>query len=179
MTLQQLILVMCAYLIVLVIIIYFTRPTLSRIAGALAGGAAGGCLLLILFILGRVYGLWWASLPSKPGMLLLFYISTAISLAPIYLVTWRVSRRFGYPGLTVFLGVVALIGPLRDYLIAAQYPEWMVFTSGFAPIFAVSVAYVGIIVLGHAVMRFVGGSSQKDRLVQRPWNNVTKRTHST
>ena len=167
MTLQQLILIMCAYLIILIVVIYFTRPTLSRIGGALIGGVVGGCLLLILFILGRVYGFWRASLPSKPSMLMLLYISAAISLAPIYLGTWRVARRFGYSGLTVFLGVVAIIAPPRDYLIASKYPEWMVFTSGVAPIFADAAAYVGIIMLGHAVMRFVAGPSHKDRLAQR------------
>jgi hypothetical protein len=167
MTLQQLILIICAYLIILMAVIYFTRPRLSRIGGALIGGAVGSFLLLILFILGRVYGFWRASLPSKPSMLLLFYISTAISLAPIYLCTWRVSRRFGYRGLTVFLVAVGLIAPPRDYLIASKYPEWMVFTSGVAPILADAAAYVGIIMLGHAVMRFVAGPSHNDRLSPR------------
>jgi hypothetical protein len=166
MTLLQLILIMCAYLIVLGVVIYFTRPTLRRIGGALIGGAAGACLLLILFMLGRVYGFWRATLPSKPAKLMLFYISAVISLAPIYLCTWRASRRFGYRGLMVFLAVVALIGPPRDYLIASKYPGWMVFTSGVTPIFADAAAYVGIIVLGHAVMRFVAGPSHKDQLAQ-------------
>ncbi len=164
MTLQQLILIICAYSIIMIVVIYFTRPTLSRTGGALAGGAVGGCLLLILFILGSVYGFWRTSLTSKPGMLILFFISIVISLAPIYLCTWRVSRRFGYRGLVIFLGVVALIAPFRDYLIASKYPQWMAFKSGVVPIFADATTYVVIIVLGHAVMHFVAGPSHKDRL---------------
>lgn len=168
MTLQQLIVIMCAYLSVLVVVIFFTRPTLRRIGGALAGGAAGGCLLLIVFVLGDVCGLWRGSLPSGPGLLVLFYITTAISCTPIYLCTWRVARRFGRRGMTVFLGGVALIGPPRDYLIAAKYPEWMVFTPGVAPILADAAAYIGIVVLGHVVMRLVAGPAGRDRLAKRP-----------
>jgi len=167
MTLQQLIVIICAYLAELVVVIYFTRPTLRRIGGAMAGGAVGGCLLLIAFILGDVFGLWRASLPSKAGVLILFYISAAISCAPIYLVSWRVTRRFGRRGFTVFLVAVALIGPPRDYLIASKYPEWIVFTPGVTPIFADAAAYVGIMVLGHAVMRLVAGPAHQDRLAQR------------
>lgn len=166
MTSQQLIVIMCAYLIVLIAVIYFTRPTLSRIGGALVGGAAGAGLLLILFILGRVYCLWRASLPSTPAMWMLFYVSAAISLVPIYLCTWRVSRRFGYRGLIVFLAVVAIIGPPRDYLIASKYPGWMVFTPGVTPIVADAAAYMGVIVLGHAVMGFIAGPSHGDQLAQ-------------
>jgi hypothetical protein len=168
MTLQQLIVIMCTYLTVLVVVIYFTRPTLSRIGGALAGGAGGGCLLLMVFVLGDVCGLWRASLPSRPRMLMLFYISTVISCTPIYLGTWRIARRFGRRGLTVFLGVMALIAPPRDYLIAARYPGWVVFTPGIAPILADAAAYVGIMVLGHALMRLVAGPSHKDQLAKRP-----------
>ena len=164
MTSQQLIVILCAYLSVLVVVIYFTRPSLRRIGGALAGGAAGGCLLLIVFVLGDVYGLWRGTLPSRPGLLMLFYISTAISCAPIYLCTWRVVRHFGRRGLTVFLCGMALIGPPRDYLIAAKYPEWILFTPGVAPILADAAAYVGVMVLGHAVMRLIAGPAQEDRI---------------
>ena len=166
MSLQQLIVIMCAYLFVLIVVIYFTRPTLRRIAGVLAGGAAGGGLFLIVFVLGDVCGFWQGSLPSRPGYLTLFYISTTISYAPVYLCTWRVARRYGRRGLTVFLGGVALIAPPRDYLIAAKYPEWIVFTPGIAPILADAAAYVGVVVLGHEVMRLVAGAARGDRLAQ-------------
>ena len=166
MSLLQLILIMCAYLFVLMVVIYFTKPTLSRIGGALAGGAAGSCLALIVFVLGDVCGFWRGSLPSRTGLLMLFYV-TAISFAPIYLCTWRFARRFGRHGLIMFVGGVALIGPPRDYLFAAKYPEWLVFAPGVAPILTDAAAYVGIVVLGHAVMRLVAGPQREDRLAKR------------
>ena len=53
---------------------------MSRIGGALTGGAAGGCLFLIAFLFWSCFGFWRLSFPSKPGVLILLYICTAISL---------------------------------------------------------------------------------------------------
>jgi hypothetical protein len=66
--------------------------------------------------------------------------------------------------LAVFTGVVAIIGPPRDYLYAARYPAWMVFAPGVGPIIADGLAYLGIVLIGHAVMRLVAGPSSDDRL---------------
>jgi hypothetical protein len=55
--------------------------------------------------------------------LMLFYVGLAISLTPIYPVTWRLARRFGWRGLAVFIGIVTVIGPPRDYLYADDVPE--------------------------------------------------------
>jgi hypothetical protein len=117
-------------------------------------------------------GWWWISFASTPYFLLLLYLGLAISCSPIYLITWRVARRFGRRGLVVFVGAAAVIGPPRDYLFAAKYPEWMVFAPGIAPILADSVAYVGIVALGHAVMRLVAGPAREDQLALRPTNTA-------
>ena len=109
-------------------------------------------------------GLWRVPISWTPLFLTLFYLGLAISVTPIYLVTWRVARRFGWRGLAVCLGVVAIIGPPRDYLYAAKFPEWMVFAPGVAPIIADALAYIGIVAIGHAVMRLVAGPSREDRL---------------
>jgi hypothetical protein len=69
----------------------------------------------------------------------------------------------------VCLGVVTIIGLPRDYLIAATFPEWMVFAPGVAPIFADAAAYVGIVALGHGVMTLVAGPGREDQLARRPW----------
>jgi hypothetical protein len=77
-----------------------------------------------------------------------------------------VARRFGWRGLAVFLGVVAVIGPPRDYLIVATFPEWMVFAPGVAPLLADAAIYVGMVALGHGVMRLIAGPSKDDRLAR-------------
>ena len=164
MTTRQLIFVTCAYMVALVFVIYFTRATLRRVVGALAGGAAIGFLGMGAIVLGNTLGVWRVPIFWTPYFLSLFYLGLSISVTPIYLVTWRVARRFGWRGLAVCLVIVAIIGPPRDYLYAAKYPEWMVFAQGIAPILADAATYVGIVAIGHAVMRLVAGPARGDPL---------------
>ena len=168
MTTQQIILWSCAYLVELCAVVYFTRPTARRVVGALVGGAAAGLLGLGAIALCKALGWWQIPFASTPYFLPLFYLGLSISLTPIYLVTWRVARRFGWRGLAVFVSVVAIIGPPRDYLIAATFPKWMVFAPGVGPILADGATYVGIVVLGHTVMRLIAGPAGKDQLARQP-----------
>jgi hypothetical protein len=168
MTTRQLLVVICAYLVELVAVVYFTRPTSRRVAGASAGGAVVGCFGLVAIVLGNALGLWRVPIFWTPYFLTLFYLGFVVSAAPIYLVTWRLARRFGWRGLAVFTSIVTIIGPPRDYLFAATFPAWMVFAPGVAPIFADAVAYIGIVLIGHAVMRLVAGPSREDSLARRP-----------
>ena len=167
MTRQHIILWSCAYLVELVAVVYFTRATARRVMGALVGGAAAGLLGLGAIALCEALGWWQIPFASTPYFLPLFYLGLSISLTPIYLVTWRLARRFGWRGLAVFICAVAIIGPPRDYLIAATFPKWMVFAPGVAPIVADAATYVGIVALGHAVMRLIAGPASKDQLAAR------------
>jgi len=153
-----------AYLVELVVVIYFTRATSQRVIGAFAGGAAVGCFGLAAIVVGNALELWRVPIARTPYFVALFYLGLVISVTPIYLVTWRLARRFGWRGLAVFIGAVAIIGPPRDYLFAVTFPAWMVFAPGIAPIIADAVTYVGIVVIGHAVMRSIAGPSREDRL---------------
>lgn len=168
MTKLQVILWASAYFVELVIVIYFTRATARRVIAAAAGGAAAGLWGLGAIALCESLGWWWVSYASTRYFLALFYVGLSISLTPIYLVTWRLARRFGWRGLAVFLGIVTIIGPPRDYFIAATFPKWMVFAPGIAPILADGAAYAGMVVIGHAVMRLVAGPARADRLARQP-----------
>jgi hypothetical protein len=154
------------YLVALVIVIYFTRATAQRVIGALAGGAVVGLMALGSITLGEKLGWWKIPFASTPYFVFILYLGFAITCSPIYIVTWRVARRFGWRGLAVFVAIVAIVGPPRDYLYAATFPEWMVFSPGIAPILADSVTYIGIVVVGHAVMWLVAGPSRGDRLAR-------------
>ncbi|MEP6818498.1 MAG: hypothetical protein ABJA18_03120 [bacterium] len=167
MTTQQIILMSGAYLIALCIVIYFTRATTRRILGALVGGTVVSLLALKIVALCEALGWWHIPFLATPSFLPLFFLGLAISCAPIYLVTWRVARRFGWRGLAVCVGIVAVIGPPRDYAYAATFPKWMVFGPGVAPILADSAAYIMIVVVGHAVMRLVAGPAREDRLARK------------
>lgn len=170
MTTPELIVVICAYLVELFAVVYFTRPTSRRVVGALAGGAVVGCFGIGAIVLGNALGLWRVPISWTPSFLSLFYLAFVISASPIYLITWRLARRSGWRGLAIFIGIVAIIGPPRDYLFAATFPSWMVFALGLVPIIADAVTYVGIVAIGHAVMRLIAGPSGEDRLARRPWS---------
>jgi hypothetical protein len=164
MTTQPLILMTCGYALALVVAAWLTRATLRRIVGAMAGGMAAGLMCMAMIVLGATLRWWKVPLLSTPGLLLL---GLAVSCSPIYLVTWRIARRFGGRGLTVFTVVVTIIGAPRDYFIASKFPQWMVFSPGVAPIIADAVTYGAVIVLlGHAVMRLVAGPAREDRLAR-------------
>jgi hypothetical protein len=154
------------YAVVLVVVIYFARATARRVLGALVGGAAVGLMALGSITLCETLGWWRIPFASTPYFVFILYVGLAITCSPIYIVTWRVARRFGWRGLAVFVAIVAIVGPPRDYLYAATFPQWMVFSPGVAPILADSATYIGIVVLGHAVMRLVAGSARKDRLAR-------------
>jgi hypothetical protein len=168
MTTLQIALMICGYALALAAVIYFTRATSRRVAGALAGGAAAGCWGLGAIIAGQALGLWRDFLPPGHSVWVLFYFGLAVSLSPIYLVTWRVARRFGWAGLTVCLIVAGVVGPPRDYLYVAAFPAWGAFSSGVAPIVADAATYVGIVALGHAVMLLVSGPARGSRLARQP-----------
>ena len=125
MTTQEILLWTCAYLVEFGVVMYFTRATARRVVGALIGGASAGLVGLGAIALCEALAWWQIPSSSTPFFLPLFYLGLAISLTPIYLVTWRLARRFRWRGLAVFIGSVAVIGPPRDYLIAATFPKWM------------------------------------------------------
>lgn len=164
MTPLQIIVVTCLYFVALLVVIYFTRATARRVVGAFVGGAAVGFFGMGAILLGNAVGWWRVPIIWTPYFLGLFYFGLTITVTPIYLVTWRVARRFGGRGLAVCLLLVAIIGPPRDYLYAMKFPSWMVFAPGAAPIIADSLTYIGIVAIGHAVMSLVAGPSRADRL---------------
>lgn len=166
MTTQQILLMTGLYLVALIAVIYFTRATPRRIVGALIGGAVFGLVGMGAIVLGKSVGWWRVPFAPTPYFLPMLYLGLAISCAPIYLVTWRVARRFGWRGIAVCIGIVAVIGPPRDYLYAAKFPEWMVFGPGIAPVLADSATYILIVVVGHAVMCMVAGPARGDTLAR-------------
>src|SRR5712692_10833145 len=106
MTTRQLIFVTCLYLVELVVVVYFTRATSRRVAGAFAGGAAVGCFGMGAIVLGNALGLWRVPIFWTPYFVPFFYLGLVISVTPIYLITWRLERRWGWRGLAVFVGIV-------------------------------------------------------------------------
>jgi hypothetical protein len=171
MTTQQLYVLSAFYLVLSVIVAILTRATGRRIAGAAAGGAVSGIASLGVILFCEKMGWWDMAIPWEPYFLTLFVICCAIC-GFVFLITWRIARRFGWRGLAVALIVAAVLGPPRDHLWMSRFPEWGAYAPGFAPILAIAVAYVVLGVLGHATMRLVAGPATADRLARRPWESA-------
>ncbi|HEX3069921.1 MAG TPA: hypothetical protein VHX14_15235 [Thermoanaerobaculia bacterium] len=160
-------LITIAYFVELAIVVYLTRATPRRVLGALVGGVAVAFASLGMVAFCVSVGWWRMPIASTPFLAAMLGIGIVISCSPLYLVTWRIGRRFGLRGLVITTTIVTIIGMPRDYFIAAKFPEWMVFLPGAAPIVADGVAYAVIMIVGHAVMYLVAGPSRADPLARR------------
>jgi uncharacterized membrane protein len=167
MTTQQLHLFNAIGLVVLVVVAFLTRATARRIAGAVAGAAAFGVVALGINAFGEKAGWWHMVITWEPYFIALLLIDFTLC-AFIYLITWRIARRFGWRGLAVVVIVSAIIGPVRDYWYLARFPEWGAYGPGIAPVLAISVTYIVMVLLGHGVMYLVAGPARADRLARAP-----------
>jgi hypothetical protein len=171
MTTQQLYAFTALYVVVFIVVAILTRATARRIVGALAGGLVAGVALLGVVQFCEYMGWWRMELPWEPHFLTIFIISMAIG-GFVFLLTWRIARRFGWRGLAVTLVIAAVLGPVRDQWYMNRFPEWGSYAPGIAPILAISAAYVILGVLGHATMRFIAGPAAADPLARRPWESA-------
>jgi hypothetical protein len=172
MTAEQLHLFNAMYLVVLVVVAVLTRATARRLAGALAGAAAGGVLALGIVFLGEEAGWWHMTITWEPYFLAVLWIDFVLS-GFVFLITWRIARRYGGRGLAVVTVVAAVIGPPRDYWYMAKFPEWGAYAPGIAPVFAIAGTYVFLGVVGHGVMRLIAGPAGADRLARPPWHSTS------
>jgi hypothetical protein len=171
MTTQQLHLFNALYLVILVVVAVLTRATARRIVGALAGGAAVGVVALGIIVLGDQVAWWHMAITWEPYFLTVLWVDFALC-AFIFLISWRIARRFGWRGLALVVVVFAVLGPVRDYRYMKRFPEWGTYAPGVAPVLAISATYALLVVVGHGVMRLVAGPAREDRLARRPWVNA-------
>jgi hypothetical protein len=171
MTTHQLYLFNVLYFLLLIVVAVLTHATARRISGALAGGLAAGVAGLVIVALGERARWWHQVITWQPYWFALVLVNFALC-AFVFLITWRIARRFGGRGLAAALIFAAVIGPPRDYWYMAHFPEWGVYNWGIATVLAVSAAYVVLGMLGHGMMRLVAGPARADRLARWPWEGI-------
>src|SRR5262249_56305336 len=129
--------------------------------------AAMGVVGLGIVGLGEYVGWWHFTITWEPYFLTLLLIDSTLC-AFIFLITWRIARRFGGRGLAVVLVVLAVIGPPRDQWYIRRFPGWGSYGPGVAPVLAISASYVGLGLLGPGVMRWVARPARGGRVGPRP-----------
>ena len=149
MTEQQLHLFNCLYLVILAAVAVLTRATPRRIAGALAGAAGAGVVAMGMVALWKSAGWWHMAIPWEPYFLALLWIDFTLC-AYVFLLTWRIARRFGGRGLAAAALIATMIGPFRDSWYMAKFPEWGSYGPGIAPMVAISVTYLVLGIVGTA-----------------------------
>jgi|SRR5215813_1590195 len=165
------------YVILLIVVAIVARATTRRIVGAVAGALVAGLAGLGIITLGERAQVWHFVIPRHAYFLAHLVVDFTLC-AYVFLIMWRVVRRFGSLGFVITIIVAALIGPLRDYWYMAHFPAWGAYASGPSPVLAISATYVLLIVLGYGVMRLVAGPACEDRLSRWPWN-AAERTAGT
>ena len=173
MTIQQLHIFNALYLILLLAVVILTRPSLLRIVGAIGGAFAAGTAGILVIVICERAGWWHFTMHWEPYYLFQSGISVALC-GFVFLLTWRLARRFGGRGLAIALILAALLGPFRDSAYMAMFPEWGYYARGIAPMLAISVAYVTIGVVGHGLMRAISGPSSADPLARRLWQHARR-----
>ena len=97
------------------------------------------------------------------------YPLVVVIFALLALVGWRILRRFGWLGEAVFLTMLAVLGTLRDYLVAEQGMGIIVFAPGVATVVVDAMCWTGLTALSQGVMRLVAGPAAADPLARWPW----------
>ena len=146
---------------------YFTRATRRRILGALAGGGAVALVGTGVEALGHARGWWRYTFDDTPIGPLAMYPSIVVAFAVLAWIGWRVARRFGTRGLRVFLGILAVVGTLRDYLIAGRLMGLVEFAPGVVPAIIDGLLWAGLTGLAIAVLRAVSGPARDDERADR------------
>jgi hypothetical protein len=169
---QILILAWCVYGGLLVAAVYFTRATPRRVAGALAGGGVVALVGVGVEAWGHARAWWRYTADDTPYGPPAIYPLLVVAFAFLALIGWRVMRRFSGRGLAVFLGILAVVGTLRDYLIAGRLMGLVEFAPGVVLAIIDGFLWAGLTALAIAVMRAVSGPAREDRLARRPGISV-------
>ena len=156
----------CVTLALLAGVAYFSRATSRRLVGALAGGTTFMLVFVAQSSLADSMGWWRYAFTEMPVVPSLMFVSALVCYGAILgLLSWRVTRRFGWRGQLAVIGVMSVMGPIRDHL-GAALTELIVIRPGAAPVMAWAILWACNVALLQGVMRLVAGAAAADRLAR-------------
>ena len=150
--------------------VYFTRATLRRVTGALAGGVLFGTAWWLRFRIGYAKGWWRSAFADTPDPLQLFsqplLLTILLAGAFILLIGWRITRRFGWIGLAVYAPAIGLWAAIRDRVWWDRLMHVMVATPGVRFVLIDAALLSGGVALGYLAMRLIAGPAETDPLTR-------------
>jgi hypothetical protein len=152
--------------LLLLIVIWFTRPGLRRLAGALTGGLVFSALNVACDIIGYYAG-WWHYLFTEDthAPWLVYAGAGSFYGVAVALIGWRINRRFKVRGLIIFLFLLSMFGAIRDFAYASL-THLLAFGHGIVPIIADWSAWATLFLVTQLVMRSIAGPANTDQLAR-------------
>jgi hypothetical protein len=155
----ELVLINYGLLLLLGIAIYFTRATMIRVAGALAGGAVFTAALVCEYRLASATGWWLSGFPQA--------VSPAKSVPPsilqcaaFTLVADRATRQFGWRGRALVTFIIAICGAMSNRA-SARLIETISVSPGITPIITSATTWAIGITLAQVAMNLIAGPARR------------------
>jgi serine/threonine protein kinase len=151
--------------------VYLTRATFLRAMGSLAGGVVFAVIWIIRWRVDYAMGWWRSAFLKTPEPLMLFSLPVAFLImmmagGMLFLVSWRVTRRFGRAGQVAILLAVPIDLAIRDRIWWQHFMRMLVATPGTGPVLGDAAFFAVGMVLGYFVMRLIAGPDEKDQLAR-------------
>jgi hypothetical protein len=153
------------------VVAYLTRATFLRTMGSLAGGAVFAVLWLIKLTLDYTLGWWRSAFPGTPEPLTLFskplvFLAMMMAAGLFLLLSWRVTRRFGWVGQLVMIVALPIDFAIRDRIWWQHIMRMLVATPGIGPLLGDAAFLAVALILGYVVMRLIAGPDRNDPLAR-------------
>lgn len=150
--------------IIAALVIFFTRASILRTSGALIGVGLFVALNIVWDLAASAAG-WWHYSNNITIQPIWVYTAQALVWGTIgTLIGWRIARRFGVRGLTIFFTILAAIGAGRDFAYSTQ-SDLLVFTMPFGLLMDAS-AWASLYILSYLMMRLIAGPASDDKLAR-------------
>ena len=149
-------------------VVFFSRARARRVAGAVCSVIVFTALSAPIDNFGARHDLWtYPSCLNPPHPPLLVYVGQALMfVGTIALIGWRLERRFGTRGLLWLLGIVCVVGAIRDFSVAAVLPDLLRFGPMPGSLFADLAAWAIVVAVALGVTRVIAGPAAADAKVQ-------------
>jgi len=146
------------YSIILIALTIWWRPGWRRFVALMCGTLAVAVVGPLIEAVAHRAGFWRYTLDSDTLIgPLLFYPLGMLSFFLMGLIAWRIGRRWGMRGQAVYLAVIAVTGPVRDYFEADRWFHIMRFGPGILPIVWDLFAWLALLSIIIVVSEKIGG----------------------